>query len=214
MALVLLLLSCLSPSAAEPSLDAPSEASAVVELAASPAASLLSASDAFSLREAAATAGLGWPPPRLRLTLAKSTRTLTAWSGDTALKRYRVGLGDPDGDKERQGDRRTPEGELTIVTRNTKSQFHKFLGLSYPNAEDARRGVKAGLISEATAKSILAADAQGRVPPWSSALGGAVGIHGGGGDVDWTLGCVAVTNDEIDELFEVVRIGTRLSVTP
>lgn len=212
LALALLHLSCVSPLITAP---APAAAAPPVEEAAPPPepAPIL-ASDPHTLREGAAAAGLPWPPPDLRLTLEKGARALTALSGDQALKRYRVGLGDPEGDKERQGDRRTPEGELRIVTRNTKSQFHKFLGISYPNAEDARRGVKAGLISESTATSILAADAARRVPPWNTALGGAVGIHGGGGQVDWTLGCVAVTDDEIDELFEVVKIGTRLSVSP
>jgi hypothetical protein len=140
--------------------------------------------------------------------------TLTYIAGGSTLKRYRVGLGDPEGAKQRQGDRRTPEGKLRIVTRNATSNFHRFLGISYPTAADADRGLRQGLVTRAQADAIRAAEAAGRVPPWTTALGGTVGIHGGGGEVDWTLGCVAVTDAEIDELFEVVRVGTPLEVLP
>lgn len=193
-------------SAAAPNL-APEEPAPPVE-------AVLEASDPWTLRAGAEAAGVAWPPPSLRLTIDKSSRALTAWSGEIALKRYRVGLGDPEGDKERQGDRRTPEGPLRVVTKNAQSNFHKFLGLSYPTSEDAARGLAAGLVTRAQADAIRAADAAGRRPPWETALGGLVGIHGGGGDWDWTLGCVAVTDEEIDELWEVVRIGTPVHIEP
>ena len=219
MALVLLLLSCLSPSAAEGpvevrAVEAPSAEPAVQALAEADVPQVLAASDPWTLREGAAKAGVGWPPPGLRLAVHKSSRTLEALSGETVLKRYRVGLGVPEGDKERQGDGRTPEGELTIVTHNAKSQFHRFLGLSYPSADDADRGLAQGLISASEAAAIRAADKADRLPPWNTALGGTVGIHGGGGWSDWTLGCVAVTDEEIEELFEVVHVGARVSITP
>ena len=56
------------------------------------------------------------------------------------------------------------------------------------------------------------AEAAGRAPPWNTPLGGAIGIHGGGGSSDWTLGCVAVENAEIEELWDVVRLGTNVRV--
>ena len=175
-------------------------------------AALAFADPAPTLRDAAADAGLAWPPPAVRLEIDKSDRTLTVLSGDVALKTYTVGLGNPDGDKVRQGDKRTPEGRLRVVTRNPKSNFHLFLGLSYPTAEDAARGLQAGLITEAQAAAIREAEAAGRRPPWDTPLGGAVGIHGGGGGADWTWGCVAVEDAEIDEIWEVARIGTVVDV--
>lgn len=210
--LLLLLLSCAPTPEGLGVVPAVQAAPAAEPVTAAPA--LLSASDPWTLREGASRAGLSWPPPALSLELVKSTRTLRALSGGSTLKRYRVGLGDPEGAKQRQGDRRTPEGRLRIVTHNATSNFHRFLGISYPTAEDAERGLREGLITRAQAEAIRAAQAAGRAPPWNTALGGTVGIHGGGGEVDWTLGCVAVTDAEIDELFEVVRVGTSLTVLP
>lgn len=210
---ILLLLSCApGPAVVE---AVPAALAAPAEVAPEPTAPVvLAASDPWTLHEGATRAGLAWPPPGLALQVVKSTRTLSALSNGATLKRYRVGLGDPEGAKQRQGDRRTPEGKLRIVTRNATSNFHRFLGISYPTASDAERGLRDGLISRTQADAIRAASSAGRVPPWNTALGGTVGIHGGGGEVDWTLGCVAVTDDEIDELFEVVRVGTPLEVLP
>lgn len=171
------------------------------------------AEPAPSLREAAASAQVGWPPPALSLSVDKSDRELTVWSGEIALKTYRVGLGGaPQGDKARQGDLRTPVGDLRVVTRNPQSQYHLFLGLSYPTDDHARQGLASGLITRAQHDAILAANAAGRQPPWNTALGGAIGIHGRGGSTDWTLGCVAVEDTEMDELWEIVRHGTPVRI--
>ncbi len=212
MTLLALLLACV-PAEAVPVEAGPVEPVPAVA-AAVPTETLLAASDPWTLRDKAAELSLPWPPPDLKLTLDKSTRTLGLWSGAQLLKRYRVGLGEPEGDKERQGDRRTPEGDLRIVTRNAQSNFHKFLGINYPTAEDADRGLAAGLVTREQASAIRAAEKAGRRPPWETRLGGLVGIHGGGGGADWTLGCVAVTDEEIDELWEVVKLGTPLHVAP
>ncbi len=165
-----------------------------------------------TLREATVAAGLRWPPPDLSVHIDKSDRQLTVQSGATVVKRYPVALGDPAGDKLVQGDRKTPTGTLYVVTRNDKSQFHLFLGLGYPNAEDADRGLAAGLINAATAERIRQAERARRQPPWETALGGAVGIHGGGTGVDWTLGCVALEDAAIEELWSVAPIGTRVII--
>lgn len=169
-------------------------------------------SDAGSLRENAEARGVSWPPERFWIEIDKSERRLTAWSGGVALKHYRVGLADGVGDKVRQGDLKTPTGLFRVVTRNAKSSFHLFLGLSYPDPEDARRGLAQGLVTEAQAASIEEAAAAGRKPPWDTRLGGAIGIHGGGGSADWTLGCIAVEDEEIEELWELARHGTRVLI--
>ena len=178
--------------------------SSVLALAAAPA----------TLQEVAEAAGVGWPPPALRLEIDKSDRTLTAWSGAQLLATFPVGLGDPEGDKVRQGDHRTPEGRFKVVTRNPKSQFHLFLGLSYPTAEDAERGLRDGLISANQATAIKAAEAAGRQPPWETPLGGAVGIHGGGSGADWTWGCIALDNEVLDQIWPIARVGTVVEIRP
>lgn len=171
-------------------------------------------SDPTPLQVSAAQAGVDWPMPDVWVHVDKSDRQLVLYSGTTAVKRYRTGLGDPVGDKSREGDRKTPEGTFRVVTRNPASRFHLFLGLSYPSTEDANRGREAGLVSASQAARIREADDAGRQPPWNTPLGGAIGIHGEGGSSDWTLGCIAVENDEIEELWSVVPMGTRVVIVP
>ena len=167
-----------------------------------------------TLRGAADAAGLPWPPPDLTIHVEKAARRLTVRSGDRALVTWPVALGGTNADKVRQGDRATPEGTFRVVTRNDRSQFHLFLGLSYPTTEDADRGLAGGAITAAQAARIREADAAGRVPPWNTALGGAIGIHGGGAGADWTLGCVAVENTQIEELWAVAPLGTKVVIDP
>ncbi len=118
-----------------------------------------------------------------------------------------------------RGDGTTPLGEYHIAWINRNSRFHIFLGFDYPNADLARRGLEAGLIDGTTYRRILRALAAGRVPPQGTALGGYLGIHGlGRGDpfiharFNWTQGCIALTNREIEELARRVRVGTRVLI--
>ncbi len=166
-----------------------------------------------ALRESAEASNVPWPLRSVRIEVDKSDRELHLFSQDTLVATYGIGLGGaPSGDKVRQGDSKTPTGRFTVVTRNPKSRFTLFLGLSYPTAEDAKRGLSAGLITQAQHDAIAEADAAGRVPPWNTTLGGAIGIHGMGGSTDWTLGCVGVEDDEIRALWEVVPHGTRVDI--
>lgn len=158
-----------------------------------------------------ADAGVPYPPRDVRIVVEKRARMLTLYSGKHVLARYRVGLGfAPEGVKLHEGDGRTPEGELTVVTRNEKSRFHRFLGLSYPRPSD----VTAGSLTPEEQTAIHQAFAEKRKPPWDTPLGGAVGIHGHGSDRDWTSGCVAVSNPVIDVLWEASPLGTAVAVVP
>lgn len=119
----------------------------------------------------------------------------------------------------RRGDGTTPLGEYHIAWINRKSRFHIFFGFDYPNAELAREALARGLIDRATYEAIRRALAEGRVPPQGTALGGYLGIHGlGRGDpliharFNWTQGCIALTNEEIEELAHWVRVGTRVLI--
>jgi murein L,D-transpeptidase YafK len=173
------------------------------------------AGGAASLAEACRAAGVRYPPPAPRVVVRKAPRVLTLYSGETPLKEYRIALGrEPAADKVREGDGRTPHGEFYVCTRLEKSRFRRFLGISYPDPDDARRGLESGLVTRAQHDAILRAHQRKRQPPWDTVLGGAVGIHGGGTSADWTLGCVAVENEAVDELFAVLPLGTPVRSWP
>jgi murein L,D-transpeptidase YafK len=140
---------------------------------------------------------------------------LRLYAGGELVRVRRVALGfEPAGDKVKQGDGRTPEGEFYVCMKNEKSKFYLSLGLSYPNEEDAGRGLRDGLITKGTAAAIVRAVRAGRCPAWSTALGGEIFIHGGGTASDWTFGCVALENPEIRELFDALPAGTPVRIDP
>jgi len=137
-----------------------------------------------------------------RVLVLKKERTLQMLSHGTVIKSYKVALGgDPVGPKTRQGDHKTPEGIYVLDSRNAHSQFYKSIHISYP-----------------TAQQRAAARKQGISP------GGDVFVHGlpnGYGFVgashrlkDWTDGCIAVTNEEIDEIWRAVDDGTPIEIRP
>ena len=150
-----------------------------------------------------------------RIVVSKSKRKLELISDGVVVRTYRVGLGlNPVDDKKRQGDRRTPEGEFYVFTRNNKSAYYLSLGLSYPNIEDADRGLRDGLISRAQREAIVKAINRKAKPPQNTALGGDIYIHGNGAGSDWTWGCVALENEDIKELFDAVPVGTAVTIKP
>ena len=163
----------------------------------------------------AARAPLKLPLVNPKLVVSKRARRLELYSGGRRLRVYRVVLGgDPANDKERQGDSRTPEGEYYVCVKNEQSQFYRSLGLNYPNRKDAERGLRDGLITRAEYDRIISALKRKRPPPWDTALGGEIYIHGGGTADDWTAGCVALDNPDMQELFDSVPIGTPVRIEP
>ncbi len=150
--------------------------------------------------------------PAIRI--EKSRRSLVVISGDRPVKTYRIALGSsPTGDKEREGDRTTPVGEFYVCTRNPESHHTRALGLSYPTAVHAQRGLDAGLIGKRDYRTIIDALRRFRQPPWNTALGGEIMIHGGGsGRGDWTAGCIALDDDDVLELFDAIPLGTPVEI--
>ena len=138
-----------------------------------------------------------------RLVVNKSKRELLAYDNqDKLLKRYRIALGsNPIGHKQMQGDGKTPEGVYVINNKNPNSIAYKNLGISYPNETDIHNAGQLG-----------------------KSPGGDIKIHGlmnGWGFLgwlnrywDWTAGCIAVTNSEMEELYRAVKIGTRIEINP
>jgi murein L,D-transpeptidase YafK len=162
----------------------------------------------------------------LRLVIWKSQYTLTLYKGDQPVKTYRAvfGKGFQDGDKRMTGDKRTPEGEFYICTMNHSKRFYKFLGLSYPDVKHAEFGLQYKLISPGEYMTIKRAIEERQQPPWGTRLGGAVGIHGRMLDgaaapqyysaMNWTDGCVALDNTDVDEIYSVVSLGTPVTILP
>ncbi len=158
---------------------------------------------------------LALPVEKPRIVVYKRERKLEFYSDQTLLRTYRVGLGfSPVADKTREGDGATPEGEFYVFVKNNKSAYYLSLGVSYPNAEDAERGLRDGLITKAQHDAILAAIRKKTAPPQYTKLGGLIYIHGNGAGRDWTLGCVALENEDMKELFDAVSVGTPVTIKP
>jgi murein L,D-transpeptidase YafK len=143
----------------------------------------------------------------------KTQRQLELRQGDAVIGRFQIVLGtQPRLGKEMQGDGRTPVGRYYISGKKSDSRFHRFLAIRYPNAEDAERAYDHHLIGPADWANIFFADLRGDEPPASTRLGGRVGIHGFGNrpylPVDWTEGCIAVSNGDIEVIYDRAPVGT------
>jgi murein L,D-transpeptidase YafK len=153
------------------------------------------------------------PIDKPRIVVYKTDRKLEFYSDQKLLRTYRVGLGfSPVNDKVKEGDGATPEGEFYIFVKNNKSAYYLSLGVSYPNVEDAERGLKSGLISKSQRDSIVEAIKNKKAPPQYTNLGGLIYIHGNGSGSDWTWGCVALENEDIKELYDAVPVGTPVTI--
>jgi murein L,D-transpeptidase YafK len=149
-----------------------------------------------------------------RVVITKHTGTLTLLDGEEEVLRVPVVTGKNPADKQREGDLATPEGDFYICYKNPQSKYHRFLGLSYPNAEDADRGLRTGLITAAEHAAILQALAARQCPPWKTALGGEIGLHGPCPNVTWTHGCVAMPVAHIERLYDLLDIGDPVTILP
>ncbi len=150
-----------------------------------------------------ATPGLASPfvhrlePRANHIVVSKRNRLMTVMNGETELKRYRIGLGfTPEGHKTRSGDGRTPEGRYYVDRRNPRSAYHLSIGINYPNDQDRAKARAAG------------------VNP-----GGDIFFHGGprsanerSGGRDWTAGCIAVSDAEIEEMWTMVPLGIPVTI--
>ena len=137
-----------------------------------------------------------------KLEVYKSKRRLLVYSNGQLVKTYKISLGrQPIGDKEFEGDKKTPEGLYFINDNNHNSGYHKNLGISYPKKEDIQNAKRLGKLA-----------------------GGEVKIHGFRNKTgfigkfhrwyDWTQGCIALTDEEIDELYKAVKIGAQIEIKP
>ncbi len=156
------------------------------------------------------------PAASYRIVVKKSERKLYLYNDkQTLLKTYKIALGpNPIGTKTKQGDGATPEGEYYLTHKNPKSNYYLSLGISYPNVKDAASGLQRKLISLAQHDAIVAAIKTQTKPLQNTKLGGDIFIHGGGNTRDWTLGCVALENADIKELFDLLSVKTPVNIEP
>ncbi len=148
-----------------------------------------------------------------RIVIKKKSRLLEVFDGERLIKTYKISLGfSATGDKRSEGDGKTPTGEFYVFTKNDKSKFFLSLGLSYPNLAAANRGLRENIISEEEFEAIAKAIKEKRMPPQETALGGEIYIHGGGIEIDWTRGCVALCDEEMKEIFDAVEVGAKVFI--
>ncbi|AOY77016.1 L,D-transpeptidase family protein [Clostridium formicaceticum] len=152
-------------------------------------------------------------PSSASIKIYKELRVLELYGDEILIGRFKIALGgNPIGDKNQEGDSKTPEGQYYICTRNDRSKYTLFLGLSYPNIEDAQRGLKNELIDEEIFNIVKYANEHKQRPPWDTPLGGAVGIHGKGNAYDWTLGCIALSDEDIKVLWDYTSLKTPVEI--
>lgn len=149
--------------------------------------------------------------------VSKTHKSVYVYRGTQLVKKVPADFGyNAFADKERRGsninpdDWRTPEGVFFVANKNARSTFYKAFVLNYPTAEDAERGRQEGIITEAEYAAIVKAEQDFAMPPMHTALGGWIEIHGNGTGVssNWTQGCVAIRNVHIDEIWDIVDVGT------
>lgn len=169
------------------------------------------------------------PPPapvahRLRLVISTTAHRLEVYKGNTVLATYPVAIGfNGAAPKRTRGDDITPVGRYHIgwISRNTR--YGPFMGLTYPNRENAEWGLREGIITKAQYRAIVDAIDAGRTPPQNTPLGGAIGIHGMGPLFNddprstvfpgrWTAGCVALSNWDAQQVAAMVRVGTPVEI--
>jgi hypothetical protein len=155
----------------------------------------------------------------------KSKRNVALCKNGALVKNIRGSLGfAPEGDKEQEGDGKTPEGVFYIPRLLPESQYYKAFLLSYPTAEDAKRGTESDLITANQRKQIESAQAACVEPPQSTKLGGELEIHGQNpkskslskepNKTDWTAGCVALANEDVDLLWKSLNVHDTIVVLP
>ncbi|MFO0690628.1 MAG: L,D-transpeptidase [Myxococcota bacterium] len=157
----------------------------------------------------------------VRIEVRKAERHLIAACEGGGLRLFEIALSrEPVGPKLRGGDQRIPEGDYHLAGDPRPSRFHRFIPIDYPSIADADRALASRLIPNEDHHRIVAAHAAGRMPPQDTRLGGLLGFHGEGRrwrgdlDLDWTEGCVAVTDEAIDWLARHAPRGTPVSIRP
>lgn len=152
-------------------------------------------------------------PENTSVKIFKKRRVLELYGDNKLIGRFKIGIGRQNsGFKEKEGDNKTPEGSYYVCYINANSKYKYFFGISYPNIKDAQNGLNKNIINEITYNKIKRAIDEERTPPWHTPLGGEIGIHGGGTKSDWTYGCIAMSDIDIDIIKEYIRLKTVVNI--
>lgn len=155
-----------------------------------------------------------------RVVVRKTANVLELYDSERLVKTYSCITGGGKGDKSVEGDRKTPLGVFHIVFKNPLSKFHLSLGLDYPSREDAERGLASGLITRAQYDGIMEALAsdlskeENQKKLWYTPLGGEIFLHGNAEGRTGTAGCIALSNDDVEELYAILPLGTEVEIRP
>ena len=152
----------------------------------------------------------------------KSDRMVYVYRGSELVRELPADVSVNPEDKVRRSDRgesdhyRIPEGTFFVTRLNDRSSYYRAFVISYPGPVHAMRGLRSGLITQAQYETIVRADQDGVEPPMGTRLGGLIEIHGSGSGRQraWTRGCVALRNVHMDELWDVVEVGTPVVIEP
>jgi len=165
--------------------------------------------------------GPAWSAQSTWILIDTGERTLSVMDGERVVRAYHqisIGRGGVTRDKA-VGDNKTPLGTYRISRIRGDTLFHRFFVLDYPSRADAERAYASDRIDSANLERILGAHERGQEPPASTPLGGNIGIHGIGegdprihDDYNWTDGCVALTNEQIDDLSRWIRVGMKVVI--
>ena len=160
----------------------------------------------------------------MQIIIRKTERLLLVSVDGREQRRYPVQLGrNWTVDKAVEGDEATPLGEFYVCAKNPRSRFFLSMCISYPNAEDAERGLASHLITPAEHGAILDAIRRRAMPPQHTRLGGEIYLHGedsgaqrapDAGSSPGTRGCVALGNSAMQELYDRTELGTAVLITP
>ncbi|MGK9451407.1 L,D-transpeptidase family protein [Acidithiobacillus caldus] len=163
-------------------------------------------------------------PQELHIVVDTSDRQLRVYKGDTLLETFPVAIGfNGAAPRRTRGDDITPVGKYRIGYVRFGTRYGPFMLLTYPNRDDARWGLREGIINQRQYDAIISALDRGEAPPQNTPLGGYIGIHGMGpqfaDDPDskvfpgrWTAGCVALSNWDARQLATLVRVGTPVDI--
>jgi len=180
--------------------------------------------DAATKQAIASTAAVRLDPSRrdaYRLVVLKARYRLDVLEGDRLVKAFPVALGPaPEGEKRREGDGRTPEGEYALVPHHASPEFGSCFYVCYPGERDGRTALREGRIRSRDLDAILGAQRRGERPPENTPLGGLILLHGvrqrdatALTASNWTLGCIAMENGDLLELLSVYRASDRPRLT-
>lgn len=149
---------------------------------------------------------------RRALAYDKSSHYMELWVNGVMTKSYMVTSGAAEGDKKQQGDYKTPLGYFYICDKKVSDSLKEELYLNYPNIEDAKRGLKTGLIDRGTAEQIIETSRKLEKPSARTRLGGAIEVHGNGELMDATRGCIGVLNEWNKEIYDIMQLGDRVYI--